>query len=140
MGKRTKPDYKIGIVNPISAPNFTMNAAELNKYLPEGTDFNIVRAYWITKIKGEKKSGQHAHTNEDEIFIILQGNATLILDKGNGIKKEPMATGALAWVPRYIWHGFEDFSDDCILLALSNTNYDPERKGYIEDYDKFKKR
>jgi hypothetical protein len=39
----------------------------------------------------------------------------------------------------YVWHHFKDFSTDAILLALSSTNYNPDRSDYIEDYEEYKK-
>jgi mannose-6-phosphate isomerase-like protein (cupin superfamily) len=132
--------YQIGEVKKIGAPNFEMNPAELYQFLPKGQKFIIKRAYWIDNPKSEKMTGQHAHTDEDEIFIVLKGKAIIVLDDtGKGKKKIKLVTNNLVWVPRYVWHGFVDLSSDCLLFALSSTNYDPERSGYIEDYEEFKK-
>ena len=132
--------YIIAKVDPVDAPNFVMNPAELNRYLPEGENFPIKRVYWIKNIKGEMKSGQHAHTDEDEIFIIIKGKCNIILDDTGEIKSIPLEENSIAWVPRLTWHGYEKMSSDCIVLALTNINYDPERKGYITDYSEFKKK
>jgi quercetin dioxygenase-like cupin family protein len=133
-------NFLLGKVKPVDAPNFRMNPVELYQYLPRGEKFVIKRVYWISESKAEKKSGQHAHTDEDEIFICIKGKVTLLLDSdGKGIKKIPLEQNNIVWVPRYTWHGYEDLSDDCIILALSSTNYDPERKGYINDYPEFQK-
>mgnify|MGYP001616545177 CR=1 FL=1 len=130
----------LGKIKGVDAPNFLLNPAELHEYLPKDEKFVIKRVYWISEPRAEKKSGQHAHTNEDEIFIVLQGSSTLLLDDdGKGIKMIPLEKNSIAWVPRYTWHGYEDMSDDCIILALTNTLYDPERKGYILDYQEFTK-
>lgn len=127
-------------VNSVDSPNFIMNPAELRDFLPKGQEFVIKRIYWVTDPKAEKKSGQHAHSDEDEFFVVIKGKATLLLDSdGKGIKKIAMEQNNIVWVPRLSWHGFEELSDDCILLALTSTNYDPERKGYITDYQEFKK-
>ena len=140
MAKAKASNYPIGEVKPVEAPNFTMNPAELHQYLPKGQKFVIKRAYWLTDPRAERKSGQHAHTDEDEVFIVMKGTVTLILDgDGKGIKKIPLKQNNLVWVPRYVWHGYEDLSKDCLILALTSTNYDPERKGYIMDYEEFKK-
>ena len=131
--------YLIGKVKQVEAPNFVMNPAELKEYLPSGEKFNIKRVYWFTNPKGEKKSGQHAHTNEDEIFIILQGNADIILDDSGKRKRSiKLEKNHVVWVPRYVWHGFDSLSSGSIVLALTNTNYDPKRKGYINDYQDFR--
>lgn len=131
--------YKIGHVNPVESPNFTMNAAELYQYLPSQTDFIIKRIYWLTGIKGEKKSGQHAHTDEDELFVVMQGKASIVLDDGSGLKTIELSKNDTVWVPKLVWHSFSKLSDDCIVLALTSTNYDPERKGYVTDPAEFAK-
>jgi mannose-6-phosphate isomerase-like protein (cupin superfamily) len=133
------PKYQLGHVNPVEAPNFTMNAAELFEYLPPETDFIIKRIYWLTKVKGEKKSGQHAHSDEDELFVVMQGSATIVLDDGGGLKPIKLSENDTVWIPKFIWHGFSKLSEDCIVLALTSTNYDPERKGYINDPAEFAK-
>ncbi len=119
------------------APNFTMNVLEIVKKIPEGTSFEVKRLYWLTNVKNEKMSGKHAHTDEDEIFVVLQGSAELTLDDGTGEEQVMMNTGQMIWVPRLIWHGFTKLSDDSIVLALSSTLYDPDRKGYVNDKEQF---
>ena len=131
--------YLINTVDKVSSPNFSMNPAELHKFIPENEEFTIKRVYWIANPINEKKSGLHAHTDEDEIFIVIKGKALIVLDdNAEGPSKIQLNENNIVWVPRYVWHGFEELSDDCIILALTNTNYDPERKGYIQDYKTFK--
>lgn len=129
--------YKIGHVKPVEAPNFTMNAAEFHEYLPAKTEFVVKRVYWLTGVKGEKKSGQHAHRDEDELFLILQGKVSIVLDEGRGLKTIELEKNDTVWVPKFVWHGFSKLSADSFVLALTSTNYDPERKGYITDHQEF---
>lgn len=136
--KDSSTKYRLGKVPEIPSPNFIMNPAELRQFIPEGTAFEIKRIYWITKPTAEKKSSQHAHTDEDELFIVLQGNCSVILDdNGEGKVKKPVQANDIIWIPRLVWHGYEDLSDDAIVLALTSTNYDPDRKGYINDHKEF---
>ncbi len=99
-------------------------------------DFDVKRIYYTTKPTGD--SGQHCHYIEEEFFILIQGNCIAIIDKGEG-KEEIRMTGPTSamYVPNYVWHGFKDFSQDAILFALSSTNYQPDRKDYLEDYEKY---
>ena len=137
--KSKKKKYEIGKVPEILAPNFIMNPVELHQYLPKGAKFSIKRIYWLASPTGEKKSGQHAHTDEDEVFVVIQGSTQIILDDGSGLNKIKFTKNDIAWVPRLVWHGYENFSADCIILALTSTNYDPSRAGYVDDYEEFKK-
>ena len=120
----------------IQAPNFVMSPIELKEYI----DFEVKRVYFITKPTGE--TGSHCHKIEEEFFIMIQGSCTAVIDqgKGNGLEKIKLEgpTSAI-YVGNFIWHHFEDFSSDAILLALSSTNYSPDRSDYIEDYEEFKK-
>lgn len=116
----------------IDAPSFVMSPVELKDYI----DFEVKRIYYLTKPTGA--SGQHCHKIEKEFFILLQGTATAVIDQGNGKEEIPMIgpTSAL-YVPNYVWHGFKDFSSDAILLALSSTNYSPDRSDYVESYEEY---
>ena len=107
--------------------------AELKEYV----DWEPKRVYFIQNCKED--TGQHCHKVEKEVFIMVQGSCTGIIDSGNGkedVKLE--APGDAIVVGDYVWHGFKDFSADAILLALSSTNYNPDRSDYIEDYDEYK--
>jgi dTDP-4-dehydrorhamnose 3,5-epimerase-like enzyme len=139
VGKDNKK-YLVGKISPIDTPNFTMNVLEFCKYLPRFPNFSPKRVYWVTNIKGEKKSGQHAHSDdENELFVVIQGKVEMVLDDGSGRETVDLVVNNTVWVPKYVWHGFIKMSDDCIILALTSTVYDPERKGYVNDEDSFKK-
>ena len=126
--------YKIFTLNNIQAPNFLMTPLELKDYL----DFEVKRVYFISKPTGN--TGNHAHKEfEDELFIQVQGTSTISVDDGTGLK-DIRLTGpnSAIYVPHMVWHGFKDLSSDCIILAITSTNYDPTRADYVEDYNEFK--
>lgn len=126
--------YKIFTLNNIQAPNFLMTPLELKDYL----DFEVKRVYFISKPIGN--TGNHAHKEfEDELFIQVQGTSIISVDDGTGLK-DIRLTGpnSAIYVPHMVWHGFKDLSSDCIILALTSTNYDPTRADYVEDYIEFK--
>lgn len=132
--------YIVGKILPIDVPNFTMNVLEFYKHIPDFPDFSPKRVYWITNIKGEKKSGQHAHfDDENELFVIIQGKTKIVLDDGLGKKVVDLVANDTVLVLNHVWHGFFKMSDDCIILALTSTIYDPERKGYVTNEEDFKK-
>lgn len=128
--------YQLFTLKNIPAPNFLMTPLELKEYI----DFEVKRVYFISNPKGEMKTGNHAHRSvEDEIFIQIQGSCTIGVDDGTGLKDIKLEGPKHAiYVPHMTWHGFKDLSPDCIVLALTNTNYDPSRADYIEDYQVFK--
>ena len=113
---------------------FTMSPIELKDYI----DFEVKRVYYISKPEG--MTGAHCHMEEKEFFILVAGTCTAVVDRGNGIEEIKMeAPTSALYISNYVWHHFKDFSADAVLLALSSTNYNPERKDYIEDYEQYLK-
>ena len=120
-------------VNKIQAPNFVMSPAELKDFI----DFEVKRVYFISHPTGP--TGQHCHLKEQELFVMIAGSCTAIIDRGSG--KEDIRIEApqdALYIGNYVWHGFKDFTPDAVLLAISSTNYNPNREDYIEDYEKYK--
>ncbi len=111
-----------------------MTPVELKDYI----DFEVKRVYFITKPIGN--TGAHCHKIEKEFFILQNGACTAVIDQCRGLEEIKLAgpTSSL-YVGEYVWHHFKDFSADAILLALSSTNYSPDRSDYIEDYEEYKK-
>lgn len=117
----------------IDTPRFIMSPVELKEYI----DFKVKRVYFITEPK--EASGAHCHRVEEEFFILQRGTCTAVIDQGHGIEEVKMTAPTSAiYVPAFVWHGFKDFSSDAVLLALSSTNYNPDRSDYVEDYETFK--
>ncbi len=118
----------------IPTSRFIMSPVELKEYI----DFEIKRVYFITEPK--KESGAHCHKIEQEFFIMIQGISTAVIDQGQGIEEIKMqGPDSAIYVPPFVWHHFKDFSSNAILLALTSTNYNPDRSDYIEDYEEFRK-
>jgi mannose-6-phosphate isomerase-like protein (cupin superfamily) len=117
----------------IEAPSFVMSPLELKDY----TDFEAKRIYFISNPTGP--TGSHCHLNELELFVMIAGSCTAVIDQGNGLEEIKLTAPTDAiYVGNYVWHHFKDFSPDAVLLAVSSTNYNPNREDYIEDYEKFK--
>lgn len=99
-------------------------------------DFDVKRVY--TVYSNKEKRGGHAHLVEEEVFFMAAGTCVARLhDKANWIEISLSANENLIYVGKLIWHEFDNFSDDAVLVALSSTNYNPDRSDYIEDFDKF---
>jgi hypothetical protein len=113
--------------------NFIISPVELRDHI----DFEVKRIYFITDIKNA--TGAHCHKIEKEMFILQKGFCTAVIDRGNGIEEVPMSSPTSAiYVGNFVWHHFKDFSADAVLLALSSTNYSPDRSDYIDDYEEYK--
>lgn len=119
----------------IPTDNFLMTPLELRDYI----DFEVKRVYFLSDAKGEFKTGAHCHRKEeDELFVMISGSCIAVVDDGHGLE-EVKLTGKedAIFIPRLVWHHFKDLSEDAVLLAISSTNYNPERSDYCEDYSEF---
>lgn len=112
----------------------TYSFAELKEFV----DFEVKRIYFIQNCK--QATNQHCHKEEKELFVMAKGMCTAIIDRGNGKEEIALVSpGDAIYVGNYVWHGYKDFSDDAVLLAVSSTNYREDRSDYIEDYEEYKK-
>jgi len=105
--------------------------------LKDFIDFEVKRIYYVTDFT--MPTGQHCHHKEKEFFICQRGTMIAIIDRGNGREDIPMMAGDAIYVGNYVWHGFKDASGDAVLLALSSTNYSPDRSDYVTDYEEYTK-
>lgn len=134
MSHNSTSTYRTFTLKNIQADNFLLTPLELKDYI----DFDVKRVYLISHPTGD--TGTHAHKrDEDELFVQVQGSSIITVDDGAGLKEVKLIGPSSAiYVPHMVWHGFKDLSPDCIILAISSTNYDPARTDYLTDYSAFK--
>jgi dTDP-4-dehydrorhamnose 3,5-epimerase-like enzyme len=95
------------------------------------------RIYLVTATEGSIRGG-HAHIIEEEIFLVTNGSATLLVNDGNNDKEiilDSRKKGVL--VRTGCWHELKNFSADAVVLALSSTKYLPGAGNYVTDKEKF---
>ena len=106
----------------------------------DAVPFEVKRVYFVRDFEVGAQTGEHIHKVEEEVFVQVKGTSTAVIDRGQGkeeiFMREP---GDAIYVPAYVWHGFKNASPDCVIVALSSTNYNPTREDYVEDYEEFKK-
>lgn len=126
-------EFKQFEVKKIATENFIMSPLELKDLI----DFEVKRVYFISQPIGN--TSQHCHLKEKELFVMVAGECTAIIDRGNGLEDIRLTAPTSAiYVGNYIWHGFKDFTPSAVLMAISSTNYNPNRSDYIEDYSAYK--
>lgn len=98
--------------------------------------FEIKRVY--TVFDNLLPRGGHAHIVEEEFFFMASGECHTKIHDGVEWKEIHLKTGVNAiYIGKMVWHEFHAFSDNAVLVALSSTNYNPNREDYIEDINKF---
>ncbi len=128
-----KKEFRQWQLKTFSGKGYDLTPVEFKDTAP----FEVKRMYYITKFYQNAETGQHCHKIEEEVFIQAQGSSTLVIDRGNGKEEMIMNTSDAVYVPNYVWHGFIKPSADCVIIALSSTNYTPDRSDYVEDYDAY---
>ena len=66
-----------------------------------------------TVLKPGARHERHLHRNCDEFFIVLKGKGHIYSDLG----EEPSAEGDVVYSPRGCWHGFNNTSDEDVVLV-----------------------
>lgn len=108
---------------------------EGNKDVP----FEIKRAFYIYGSDPNVVRGNHANRKSRFVLINVSGTSKVRTDDGcgNKIVFELNRPHIGVYLPTMIWKEMYDFSDDSVLLVLSDEHYDA--KEYIRDYDTFLK-
>ncbi len=66
-----------------------------------------------TVLKPGASHESHRHHNCDEFFIVLKGKGHIITEQG----LEPSVQGDVVYSPRDCWHGFNNTSDENVVLV-----------------------
>jgi mannose-6-phosphate isomerase-like protein (cupin superfamily) len=66
-----------------------------------------------TVLKPGARLERHRHHNCDEFFIVLKGHGHIYNDDG----EEPSGEGDVVYSPRDCWHGFNNTSNEDVVLV-----------------------
>jgi ureidoglycolate hydrolase len=122
---------------------------EIRQYTGEGylplIDFNTWRVAilrWELALLPENIDMMERHTQTDEVFVLLEGQATLILggnsDQVDGIHPQALELCKLYNVKQNTWHTIL-LSRDVSILIIENRNTGEGNSEYYELSPQFKK-
>lgn len=99
--------------------------------------FSIKRIFYIYGSDSDVTRGNHANIKSEFVLINVSGTSKIkVLDgRGNEIIYTLNRPHTGVYIPKMTWKEMYDFSEDSILLVLSNEEYDNNE--YIRDYSKF---
>ena len=101
--------------------------------------FEIKRMFYIYGSDHDVVRGKHANRRSEFVLINVAGTSKVKVKDGEGNEAvfclNRPHTGI--YLPTMVWKDMYDFSEDSVLLVLSNEYYDPDE--YIRDYDVFVK-
>lgn len=108
---------------------------ETKQHIP----FDIKRVFYIYGSDHKVVRGQHANKKSQFVLINVVGTSKVKIKDGEGNEAifclNRPHTGI--YLPEMIWKEMYDFSEDSVLLCLSNEYYDSEE--YIRNYQDFEK-
>ncbi len=110
---------------------------ELNDQFP----FPVRRVYFLQNIPPGETRGAHCHLIEKEVFVCIHGTCRALVDSDGKGKKDVFLDRPekAIFVGTEVWHEFDSFSEDAVLLAFSSTHYLPGPENYLSDYGAFQK-
>lgn len=87
-----------------------------------------------TVLKPGARHERHLHRNCDEFFIVLKGRGHIYTDLG----EEPAVEGDVVYSPRGVWHGFNNTSDEDVVLvwgwmgagSIEDSGYEVPAEGH----------
>jgi len=107
---------------------------ESSKNIP----FEIKRVFYIFSTQSDVVRGKHALKKGNQILISICGSCKVSVDDGENkeiFNLNNNKTGLL--INNMVWREMFDFSDDCVLLVLSDHYYNED--DYINSYKEFLK-
>lgn len=106
-------------------------AIEGNKTIP----FDIKRIFYIYASDSNVIRGQHANKESNFILISISGKCKIKLSDGKEeiiVSLDKPTLGL--YIPKMIWKEMYDFTDNAVLLCLSDKEYLEDE--YIKDINK----
>lgn len=100
--------------------------------------FEIKRVFYIYGSDSDVVRGQHANRNSEFVLINVSGTSKVRVD--NGFEEEVIELNRPRmglYLPTMLWKDMYEFSEDSVLLVLTNTHYDGAE--YIRNYDEYVK-
>ncbi|WP_257904929.1 WxcM-like domain-containing protein [Campylobacter lari] len=100
--------------------------------------FEVKRIYYIFDTKPEFPRGAHAHTNLEQILIMIDGSCEIMLNDGKISQSIILNRPDIGlYIGKNIWREMKKFSYGAKLLVLASEFYD--EKEYIRNYNEFLK-
>ena len=121
-------------LNVIGDERGSLIALEQNRNVP----FEIKRVYYLFHTREGVRRGLHAHKHTNQLVIPVSGGCMFLVDDGKTSRQVELNKpnqGLLLEGP--IWREMFDFTEDCVLMVLSDALYD--ESDYIRDYQEFLK-
>lgn len=106
--------------------------AQENDQIP----FPVKRFFALHDVAPGATRGAHAHREQHQLFVMLSGAATLIMDDGSGQMTMRLDRPNLALhAPPMLWVLLQDFTAGAVCMVLTSDVY--READYIRDWGEF---
>lgn len=111
-----------------------LNVIENRKDIP----FDVKRVFYIYGTDKNVIRGLHANKNSEFVMISLVGSCYVDVIDPNENKKKILLDNPneYLYIPKMLWKNMYGFSQDSVLLVLSDSYYDENE--YIRDFEDYK--
>ena len=101
--------------------------------------FEIKRIFYIFGSDGSLVRGKHANRKSQFVLLNISGKSKVkVIDENHEYKVYELDTPNKGiYLPQMVWKEMYDFSEDSILMVLTNEYYDNSE--YIRDFDDYVK-
>jgi len=100
--------------------------------------FEIKRVFYMYGSDKDVVRGKHANLKSEFVLINVKGSSKIrVTDGKEELIYELNTPNSGVYIPKMIWKEMFDFSEDSILLVLSNEKYD--KSEYLSDFEDYKK-
>ena len=124
-------------VKELSFPEFN-NGGFIEVEALRDVPFEIKRVFYIFG-KGNVGSVRGKHSNRKSEFVLfnIRGKSKVktIDEDRNEVVYELNEPNHGIYLPKMVWKEMYDFTEDSVLMVLTNEYYDPDE--YIRDFDEF---
>lgn len=129
MNQFSKPE--IILLKGVSSDSGDLHFLEESGEFP----FAIARSFWITAVPEGGKRGVHAHKEEMQVLIALQGTLEVSLEKGGEVLSFSLNSPNQALILPAMYWSEVIFGKGAVLLGLSNRKF--SESDYIRDKNEF---
>lgn len=119
----------------IELPKITDPRGSLSFIEREVIPFSIQRVYFLYDIPCGTERGGHAHKEQKQLLIAINGSFDVILDDGKERNIITLDTPTKGLLIRDGWRELKNFSTGAVCLVLSSGHYD--ESDYIRNYNDF---
>lgn len=95
----------------------------------------IKRVFIIKNKKSGDIRGNHAHKNDSQVLVLLNGQCTIEFENSDGVGSSDLQFGIPYFSRPFEWIKIHMLEENTIILVLSKEEYDEGE--YIRDYQEF---